>query len=219
MYVKLLRSCWDDFAICAGVLAGALLLSLLPSILFSSPPLMISGLILPIVSAFLILIFSLSYFGFQFSHLVRFGSTRRRSLALTFGLAATVALFCMLLSALLTGVEGLLVSIRRDVPPQHRDLLPAPVGLVCHPLGRHSYGSAVRHHSPPLRQEGHVGPVGDLDVGLLHPPDFQFLSGPPARPDSAGHRKRSRPVSGLLLVHLVSAPGPGTRITTLPLPA
>lgn len=66
MYVKLLRSCWDDFAICAGVLAGALLLSLLPSILFSSPPLMISGLILPIVSAFLILIFSLSYFGFQF---------------------------------------------------------------------------------------------------------------------------------------------------------
>lgn len=117
MYVKLLRSCWDDFAICAGVLAGALLLSLLPSILFSSPPLMISGLILPIVSVFLILIFSLSYFGFQFSHLVRFGSTRRRSLALTFGLAATVALFCMLLSALLTGVEGLLVSIRRDVPP------------------------------------------------------------------------------------------------------
>lgn len=117
MYVKLLRSCWDDFAICAGVLAGALLLSLLPSILFSSPPLMISGLILPIVSAFLILIFSLSYFGFQFSHLVRFGSTRRRSLVLTFGVAATVALFCMLLSALLTGAEGLLVSIRRDVPP------------------------------------------------------------------------------------------------------
>lgn len=105
MYFKLLRSSWDDFAICAGVLAGALLLSLLPSILFSSPPLMISGLILPIVSAFLILIYSLSYSGFQFSHLVRLGCTRRRSLALTLGAAAAVALFCMLLSALLAWLE------------------------------------------------------------------------------------------------------------------
>lgn len=117
MYVKLLRNSWDDFAVCAGVLAGFFLLSLLPSILFSTPPFMISGLILPIVSAFLILIYSLGYSGFQFSHLVRLGCTRRRSLALTLGCAAAVALFCMALSALLAGVEGLLVSIRRDVPP------------------------------------------------------------------------------------------------------
>lgn len=122
MYFKLLRSSWDDFALCAGVLAGFFLVAhivtaVVLAFFSDGTSLMISGMILPIVSAFLILIYSLSYFGFQFSHLVRFGSTRRRSLALTFGVAATVALFCMLLSALFTGVEGLLVSIRRDVPP------------------------------------------------------------------------------------------------------
>lgn len=118
MYFKLLRSSWDDFALCAGVLAGFFLVAhIVTAVVLDGTSLMISGMILPIVSAFLILIYSLSYFGFQFSHLVRFGSTRRRSLALTFGVAATVALFCMLLSALFTGVEGLLVSIRRDVPP------------------------------------------------------------------------------------------------------
>lgn len=122
MYFKLLRSSWDDFALCAGVLAGFFLVAhivtaVVLAFFSDGTSLMISGMILPIVSAFLILIYSLSYFGFQFSHLVRFGSTRRRSLALTFGVAATVALFCMLLSALLTVVEGLLVSIRRDIPP------------------------------------------------------------------------------------------------------
>lgn len=122
MYFKLLRSSWDDFALCAGVLAGFFLVAhivtaVVLAFFSDGTSLMISGMILPIVSAFLILIYSLSYSGFQFSHLVRLGCTRRRSLALTLGAAAAVALFCMLLSALFTGVEGLLVSIRRDVPP------------------------------------------------------------------------------------------------------
>ena len=112
MYVKLLRSCWDDFAICAGVLGGFFLAThiitaVVLAFFFDGTSLMISGMILPIVSAFLILIYSLSYSGFQFSHLVRFGCTRRRSLALTLGLEGTVTLFCMGLSALLTGLERL----------------------------------------------------------------------------------------------------------------
>lgn len=112
MYFKLLRSSWDDFAVCAGVLAGFFLVAhivtaVVLSLFFDGTSLMISGMILPIVSAFLILIYSLSYSGFQFSHLVRLGCTRRRSLALTLGAAAAVALFCMLLSALLAGLERL----------------------------------------------------------------------------------------------------------------
>lgn len=110
MYFKLLRSSWDDFALCAGVLAGFFLVAhivtaVVLAFFSDGTSLMISGMILPIVSAFLILIYSLSYSGFQFSHLVRLGCTRRRSLALTLGAAAAVALFCMLLSALLAWLE------------------------------------------------------------------------------------------------------------------
>lgn len=110
MYFKLLRSSWDDFAVCAGVLAGFFLVAhivtaVVLAFFFDGTSLMLSGMILPIVSAFLILIYSLSYSGFQFSHLVRLGCTRRRSLALTLGAAAAVALFCMLLSALLAWLE------------------------------------------------------------------------------------------------------------------
>ena len=110
MYFKLLRSSWDDFALCAGVLAGFFLVAhivtaVVLAFFFDGTSLMLSGMILPIVSAFLILIYSLSYSGFQFSHLVRLGCTRRRSLALTLGAAAAVALFCMLLSALLAWLE------------------------------------------------------------------------------------------------------------------
>ena len=110
MYFKLLRSSWDDFAVCAGVLAGFFLVAhivtaVVLAFFFDGTSLMISGMILPIISAFLILIYSLSYSGFQFSHLVRLGCTRRRSLALTLETAATVALFCMALSALLAWLE------------------------------------------------------------------------------------------------------------------
>ena len=110
MYFKLLRSSWDDFALCAGVLAGFFLVAhivtaVVLAFFSDGTSLMISGMILPIVSAFLILIYSLSDSGFQFSHLVRLGCTRRRSLALTLGAAAAVALFCMLLSALLAWLE------------------------------------------------------------------------------------------------------------------
>ena len=95
MYFKLLRSSWDDFALCAGVLAGFFLVAhivtaVVLAFFSDGTSLMISGMILPIVSAFLILIYSLSYSGFQFSHLVRLGCTRRRSLALTLGAAAAV---------------------------------------------------------------------------------------------------------------------------------
>ena len=90
MYFNLLRSSWDDFALCAGVLAGFFLVAhivtaVVLAFFSDGTSLMISGMILPIVSAFLILIYSLSYSGFQFSHLVRLGCTRRRSLALTLG--------------------------------------------------------------------------------------------------------------------------------------
>ena len=112
MYWKLLRSCWDDFAVCAGVLAGFFLVAHIVTAvvlaLFSDgTSLMIAGMILPIVSAFLILIYSVSYSGFQFSHLVRFGCTRRRALALTLGCEIATALLCMALSALFTGLERL----------------------------------------------------------------------------------------------------------------
>ena len=112
MFFKLLRSSWDDFAVCAGVLGGFFLVTHIVTAValaffFDGTSLMLSGMILPIVSAFLILIYSLSYSGFQFSHLVRFGCTRRRALALTLGLEGTITLFCMGLSALLTGLERL----------------------------------------------------------------------------------------------------------------
>lgn len=112
MYFKLLRNNWDDFAICAGVLAGFFLVAhivtaVVLAFFFDGTSLMISGMILPIVSAFLILIYSVSYSGFQFSHLVRFGCTRRRALALTLGAEAATALLCMALSALFTGLERL----------------------------------------------------------------------------------------------------------------
>lgn len=112
MFFKLLRSSWDDFALCAGVLGGFFLVTHIItaaalSFFFDGTSLLLSGILLPIVSAFLILIFSLSYSGFQFSHLVRFGCTRRRGLVLTLGCTAAVALFCMGLSALLTGLERL----------------------------------------------------------------------------------------------------------------
>lgn len=112
MYVKLLRSCWDDFAVCAGVLAGfflgAHIITAVVLAFFSDgTSLMLSGTLLPIISAFLVVIYSISYSGFQFSHLVRFGCTRRRALALTLCLEAATALFCMVLSALFTGLERL----------------------------------------------------------------------------------------------------------------
>lgn len=116
MYFKLLRNCWDDFAVCAGVLAGFFLVAhiitaVVLAFFFDGTSLMISGMMLPIVSAFLILIYSVSYSGFQFSHLVRFGCTRRRSLALTLGCEAAMALLCMALSALLTGLERLAAPV------------------------------------------------------------------------------------------------------------
>lgn len=112
MYFKLLRNCWDDFAVCAGVLTGFFLVAHIVTAvvlaLFSDgTSLMIAGMILPIISAFLILIYSVSYSGFQFSHLVRFGCTRRRALALTLGCEIATALLCMALSALFTGLERL----------------------------------------------------------------------------------------------------------------
>lgn len=112
MYWKLLRSCWDDFAVCAGVLAGLFLVTHIVTgvvlALFSDgTSLMLSGTILPIISGFLVVIYSMGYSGFQFSHLVRFGCTRRRALALTLCLEGTTALFCMALSALFTGLERL----------------------------------------------------------------------------------------------------------------
>ena len=112
MYVKLLRNSWDDFAVCAGVLAGfflgAHIITAVVLAFFSDgTSLMLSGMILPIISGFLVVIYSMGYSGFQFSHLVRFGCTRRRALALTLCLEAATALFCMVLSALLTGLERL----------------------------------------------------------------------------------------------------------------
>lgn len=112
MYFKLLRNCWDDFAVCTGVLIGFFLVAhiitaVVLAFFFDGTSLMISGMILPIVSAFLIVLYSVSYSGFQFSHLVRFGCTRRRALALTLGCEGATALLCMALSALLTGLERL----------------------------------------------------------------------------------------------------------------
>lgn len=112
MYWKLLRSCWDDFAVCAGVLAGFFLVAhivtaVVLAFFFDGTSLMLSGTLLPVISAFLVVIYSISYSGFQFSHLVRFGCTRRRALALTLGLEGATSLFCMVLSALFTGLERL----------------------------------------------------------------------------------------------------------------
>lgn len=112
MYWKLLRNSWDDFAVCAGVLAGLFLVAhivtgVVLALFFDGTSLMLSGTILPIISGFLVVIYSMSYSGFQFSHLVRFGCTRRRALALTLCLEGTTALFCMALSALFTGLERL----------------------------------------------------------------------------------------------------------------
>lgn len=112
MYFKLLRNSWDDFAVCAGVLTGFFLVvhivtAVVLAFFFDGTSLMLSGTLLPIVSAFLIVLYSVSYAGFQFSHLVRFGCTRRRSLALTLGCEGATALLSLGLSALLTGLERL----------------------------------------------------------------------------------------------------------------
>lgn len=112
MYFKLLRNCLDDFAVCAGVLTGFFLVAhiitaVVLAFFFDGTSLMIAGMILPSISAFLIVLYSVGYSGFQFSHLVRFGCTRRRALALTLALEATTALLCLGLSALFTGLERL----------------------------------------------------------------------------------------------------------------
>lgn len=112
MYFKLLRNCRDDFAVCAGVLTGFFLVAhiitaVVLAFFFDGTSLMIAGMILPSISAFLIVLYSVGYSGFQFSHLVRFGCTRRRALALTLALEAVIALLCMALSALFTGLERL----------------------------------------------------------------------------------------------------------------
>ena len=65
MYFKLLRSSWDDFALCAGVLAGFFLVAhivtaVVLAFFFDGTSLIIYGMIMPIVSAYLILIYSLS---------------------------------------------------------------------------------------------------------------------------------------------------------------
>lgn len=112
MYWKLLRNCWDDFAVCTGILTGFFLVAhiitaVVLAFFFDGTSLMLSGTILPIISGFLVVLYSMSYSGFQFSHLVHFGCTRRRALALTLCLEGTTALFCMALSALFTGLERL----------------------------------------------------------------------------------------------------------------
>ena len=105
-----LRLNLDDLAVHAGVLGGLFLVVHVITALavrFSGEgsSLMLSGVLLPVVGAFVLLIISVGHVLLTFDQAVRFGRTRRRALALTMGQILIESAFVTALAAGLTWLE------------------------------------------------------------------------------------------------------------------
>lgn len=112
MLKKLIRLNLDDMWIALGVVGGIFLLlhlgtAVILHFFFESEhsSLLLSGVVLPIVSAIVIAIISLGHTLLNFTTAVRFSQNRRRALGLTLGLAGFEAACSMGLAALLTLLE------------------------------------------------------------------------------------------------------------------
>lgn len=104
-----LRLNLDDLAVHAGVLGGLFLVVHVVTALavrFSGEgsSLMLSGVLLPVVGAFVLLIISVGHVLLTFDQAVRFGRARRRALALTMGQILIESAF---VTALATGLNAL----------------------------------------------------------------------------------------------------------------
>lgn len=113
MLKKLIRANLDDLALCCGVVGGTFLLTHLVTavvlFLFNDPSdsVLLSGLILPAVTGFLLLFVSAAHVGVTFPMALKFSQSRRRALGLTLGLIAFLAVCSMGLAALLARLEPL----------------------------------------------------------------------------------------------------------------
>ena len=100
----------DDLVFFAGFLGGGFLILHVITALavrFSGEgsSLMLSGILLPIVGAALLLITSIGHVSMTFEQAVRSGSTRRRALALTVGQIVVESAFVTAIAALLNALE------------------------------------------------------------------------------------------------------------------
>lgn len=114
MLKKLIRANLDDLALCLGVVGGVFLLTHLITaavllFLLDNPrdSVLLSGLILPAITGFLLLFVSAAHVGVTFPMALKFSQSRRRALGLTLGLIAFLAVCSMGLAALLTRLEPL----------------------------------------------------------------------------------------------------------------
>ena len=112
MLKKLIRLNLDDMGLVLGVVGGLFLLihvgtAVILHFFFESEhsSLMISGTVLPITSAIVILMISLGHTLAAYTMAVKFSQTRRRALGLTLGLVGFEAACSMGLAALLTLLE------------------------------------------------------------------------------------------------------------------
>lgn len=113
MWNKLKRLIWlnrDDLSMLLMVLGGIFLLIHLITALavkFSGEgsALMLSGTILPIVAAVLLLILASGHVLLTFVHAVKFGQTRKRALMLTLGLVGSELLAAIFLTSVLNALE------------------------------------------------------------------------------------------------------------------
>ena len=110
MIKKMIRLNLDDLALQCGILAGTFVLTQLITaclLLFAGvrSSLQLSGVILPLASGLLLLIFTTVYTSFSFEECIRFSHTRRSALAGLLGLSLFQAAVAMGLSALLTLLE------------------------------------------------------------------------------------------------------------------
>lgn len=112
MLKKLIRMSLDDLALCCGVVGGVFLLIHIITALtvrFSGEgtSLLLSGVLLPCIAGFMIVICTLSNVMLHTDLAIRYGQTRKRALGLTLGLVSFEALCAMGLAGLLTVLERL----------------------------------------------------------------------------------------------------------------
>ena len=113
MLKKIIRLNLDDLWLACGAVAAVFLLleGIIGGVLWftdtNSCP-MVAGTLLPFVSAFLIVCFSVSHINVTFQQAIRFGQTRRRSLGLYLGLVGFEGLCSMATALVLSLAEQFL---------------------------------------------------------------------------------------------------------------
>jgi hypothetical protein len=115
MLNKIIRLNLADLWAGCGVVGGAFVLihlitGAVIAIAKPSTSISLSGTLLPVIAGFFIFGFALVHVMLSFDLCVRFGSTRKRALRLTLGLAGFESVCIMGLAALLTRVEHLLIE-------------------------------------------------------------------------------------------------------------